>query len=75
MGLQNDFSMKGPFRNQALISQRASWGCEIISQPMAIFARASFGLRNFADHEFSLAIELLLTLRDLPSLSLQFLLN
>ena len=49
--------------------------CEIISQPRAIFAGASFGLRNLTDHGFSLAPELLLTLRDLPSISLQFLLN
>ena len=60
MGLRNHFAAKGPFRSQALISQRASWGCEIISQPMAIFVGAFFGLRNFADHEFPLAFELLL---------------
>ena len=69
------------FRSQGAISQwrldfaAASWGYEIISQPRAIFAGASFGLRNFADHEFFLAFELLLTPRDLPSISLQFLLN
>ena len=64
MGVQNDFAAKGLFRSQALISQQ-----------MTIFVGASFGLRNFADHEFSLALELLLTPRDLPSISLQLLLN
>ena len=56
-------------------SQRGVWGCEIISQPRAIFAGALFGLRNFADHGFFLAFELLLIPRDILSISLQFLLN
>ena len=53
----------------------ASWGCEIILQPRAIFAGALFGLRNLVNHEYFLAFELLLIPRDLPSISLQFLLN
>ena len=73
--LRNHFLAKGLFRSQALISQRASWGYEIILQPMAIFVGASFGLRNLADHEFSQSPELILTPRDLPLISLQFLLN
>ena len=64
MGLGNHFIAKGRFRNQALILQ-----------PRAIFEDASFGLRNLVDHGFSLVLELLLTPRDLPSTSLQFLLN
>ena len=46
-----------------------------ISQPRAIFAGASFGLPNLADHGFSLALEFLLTPKDLPSISSQFLLH
>ena len=49
-GLRNYFPAEGYFRSQPLISQRAPKGCEIISQQMAIFAGAYFGLRNFADH-------------------------
>ena len=74
MGLRNVFAAKGHFRSHSLISQWAPCGCEIISQPRAIFVRAPFGLRNFADHGFFLAFELLLIPRDLPSISLQFLL-
>ena len=48
--LRNYFAMEGYFRSQPLISQQAPKGCEIISQQMAIFAGAYFGLRNFADH-------------------------
>ena len=75
IGLGNHFTAKGRFRSQALISLRAYWGYKIISQPRAIFIGASFGLRNFVDHGFFLAFELLLIPRDLPSISLQFLLN
>ena len=31
MGLRNHFAANGRFRSQGLISQRASWGCKIIS--------------------------------------------
>ena len=48
MGLQNDFAEEGPFHNKPLISQRVPFGCKIISQRSAIFARGSFGLQNFA---------------------------
>ena len=47
----------------------------LISQLRGDFAGAHFGLRNFADHGFFLAFELLLIPRDLSSISLQFLLN
>ena len=50
MGLRNHFVAEGHFRSQPLISLRAPCGCKIISQQMAIFAGAYFGLRNFADH-------------------------
>ena len=42
--------LRNLFRSQTSISQQTPRGCEIISQPMAIFAGGYFGLRNFADH-------------------------
>ena len=42
--LRNYFAMEGYFRSQPLISQRAPKACEIISQEMAIFTGAYFGL-------------------------------
>ena len=50
LGCEIYFAAEGHFRSQALISQRPCKGCEIISQQMAIFAGAYFGLQNFADH-------------------------
>ena len=75
MRLRNHFAAKGRFRSGGLISQRLLGGCEIISQPRGDFAGVPFGLQNFVDHGFFLAFELLLIPRDLPSISLQFLLN
>ena len=44
VGLRNHFATEGYFRSQPLISQRAPKACEIISQEMAIFTGAYFGL-------------------------------
>ena len=75
MGLRNHFPAKGRFHSGGIISQQLLAGCKIISQPRGDFVGAPFGLRNFANHGFFLAFELLLIPRDLPSISLQFLLN
>ena len=74
-GCKNHFATEWQFCNEGLISQRTFWGYEIISQQRGDFARASFGLRNFADQYFSLAFKFLLAPSDLPSISLQFLLH
>ena len=50
VGLRNHFAVEGYFHSQSLISQQVPKGCEIISQQMAIFVGAYFGLRNFANH-------------------------
>ena len=53
LGCEIYFAAKGHFRSQTLISQRPCKGCEMISQQMAIFAGADFGLRNFAATKIS----------------------
>ena len=50
LGCEIYFAAEGHFRSQTLISQRPCKGCEMISQQMAFFAGAYFGLRNFANH-------------------------
>ena len=74
MGLRKSFRSQRGVSQLQKFSQREAWGCEMISQQSSDFAEASFRLRNLADHYFSPVFTLFLAPKDLPSISLQFLL-